>query len=166
MTTVLDRNKEVVRLFMDEVQNKQNFDRIPELCQPDQVLDHPEIPEPVVGHAILREKVSQMAAAIPDMHFAIEDVVAEGDQVGVRFTVRGTQTGPFGPVKATGKSLVQSGMCVYDLRDGKVAAARIREDLLQMLDQMGVIPDNPRLMYWMNKLGIVKVLQAVGKIPK
>ena len=165
-TTVQAQNKELVRRFMEEVQNEHRYESIDELCQPDQLLDHPEIPEPVRGTDILREKVQQMEVALPNMHFTIEDLVAEGDQVAVRFTLRGTQTGPFGPVKASGKSIDQSGMTVYDVRDGKLAAARIREDLLAMLDQMGVIPDNPRLLYWMNKLGVVKVLQAVGKIPK
>jgi steroid delta-isomerase-like uncharacterized protein len=165
-TTAQQQHKELVRRFMEEVQNEHRYEVINDICQPDQLLDHPEIPEPVRGTDILEEKVRQMETALPDMHFTIEDLVAEGDQVAVRFTVRGTQTGPFGPVKATGKSLVQTGMAVYDVSDGKLAAARIREDLLQMLDQMGVIPDNPRMLYWMNKLGVVKLLQAVGKIPK
>ncbi len=52
------------------------------------------------------------------------------------------------------------------MRDGKIAEVRIREDLLQMLDQLGAIPDNPRLLYWMNKLGVLKLLQALGKVPK
>jgi hypothetical protein len=35
-----------------------------------------------------------------------------------------------------------------------------------MLDQLHALPDKPRLLYWINKTGAIKVLQAIGKIPK
>ncbi len=161
-----EQNRAIVLRFMDEVQNRREYAKIPELCQPDQVLDHPELGDPVRGLAILEKKIGDMVSAFPNMRFDPEDTVAEGDQVAVRFTLTGTQTGWLGPVKATGKPIVQSGMAVYDMSDGKIAEVRIREDLLQMLDQLGAIPDNPRLLYWMNKLGVLKLLQALGKVPK
>jgi predicted ester cyclase len=159
-------HKQVVLRFMDEVQNARDFAKIPELCEPDQVLDHPEMREPVRGLEILEKKINDMVRAFPDMAFAAEEIVAEGDQVAVRFTLTGTQTGPLGPVKATGRPIVQSGMAVYDMRNGRIAEVRIREDLLRMLGQLGAIPDNPRLLYWLNRLGILRLLQALGKVPK
>lgn len=161
-----EQHKAVVLRFMEEVQNARQFAQIPQLCQPDQVLDHPELGAPVRGLEILERKITEMVGAFPNMRFDPDDVVAEGDQVAVRFTLTGTQTGPLGPVKATGKPIVQSGMAVYDMSDGKIAEVRIREDLLQMLGQLGAIPDNPRLLYWLNKLGILRLLQAVGKVPR
>ncbi|MBO3749429.1 ester cyclase [Streptosporangiaceae bacterium NEAU-GS5] len=161
-----EHNMEVVQRFMDEVQNARGYDKVTEFCRPDQVLDHPELGGPVRGLAILEEKINDMVRAFPDMHFATEEMIAEGDQVAVRFTLTGTQTGWLGPVKPSGKPIVQSGMAVYDMKDGKIQEVRIREDLLQMLDQLGAIPDNPRLLYWMNKTGILKLLQAIGKVPK
>lgn len=164
--TPQDRNKLVVRRFMDEVQNARDFTKIPEFCRPDQILDHPEMAEPVHGLAILEKKIMDMVGAFPDMSFAAEEIVAEGDQVAVRFLLTGVQKGRLGPVKATGKPIRQSGIAVYDMRDGKIAEVRIREDLLQMLGQLGAIPDNPRLIFWLNRLGVLKVLQALGKVPK
>ncbi len=161
-----EQHKIVVHRFMTEVQNSRELAKIPQFCQPDQVLDHPELGGPVRGLEILERKILDMAGAFPNMRFDAEDVVAEGDQVAVRFTLTGTHTGPLGPVKATGRPIVQSGMAVYDMSDGKIAEVRIREDLLQMLDQLGAIPDHPRLLYWMNRLGVLKLLQAMGKIPK
>jgi predicted ester cyclase len=161
-----ERNKQVVLRFMEEVQNSRDYSKIPEFCTPDQVLDHPEMAAPVRGLAILERKINEMVAAFPDMRFDPEDVLAEGDQVAVRFTLTGTQTGRLGPVAATGRSIVQSGIAVYDMRDGKIAEVRIREDLLQMLGQLRAIPDNPRLLYWLNRLGVLRLLQALGKVPK
>jgi len=164
--SVQERHKEVVLRFMEEVQNSRDYAKIPLFCQPDQVLDHPELGGPVRGLEILEQKIGDMVRAFPTMRFDPEDVIAEGDQVAVRFTLTGTQTGPLGPVKPSGRPIVQSGMAVYDMRDGKIAEVRIREDLLQMLDQLRALPDKPRLLYWINKTGAIKVLQAIGKIPK
>jgi predicted ester cyclase len=161
-----ERHKEIVLRFMEEVQNSRDYSKIPELCQPDQVLDHPELGGRVRGLEILQTKIGDMVRAFPNMRFDPEDVVAEGNQVAVRFTLTGTQLGPLGPVKASGRPIVQSGMAVYDMRDGKIAEVRIREDLLQMLDQLRALPDKPRLLYWINKTRAIKLLQAIGKIPK
>jgi predicted ester cyclase len=166
VTSRQEQHKQVVLRFMEEVQNGRDYSKIPLFCQPDQVLDHPEMGRPVRGLEILERKIGDMVGAFPDMRFDPEDVVAEGDQVAVRFTLTGTQNGQLGPVKASGRPIVQSGMAVYDMRDGKIAEVRIREDLLQMLDQLRALPDKPRLLYWINKTGAIKVLQAIGKIPK
>lgn len=165
-TSSQEQHKVIVLRFMEEVQNSRDYTKLPLFCQPDQVLDHPEMGGPVRGLEILERKIGDMVRAFPNMRFDPEDVIAEGDQVAVRFTLTGTQTGPLGPVPASGKPIVQSGMAIYDLRDGKIQEVRIREDLLQMLSQLGAIPDKPRLLYWMNKTGAIKVLQALGKIPK
>ncbi len=164
--SVQEQHKQVVYRFMEEVQNTRQYAVIPELCQPDQVLDHPELAEPVRGLKILEQKIGHMVRAFPDMCFDPVDTVAEGDQVAVRFKLTGTHRGPLGPVPPTGRAIVQSGMAVYDLRDGKIAEVRIREDLVQMLGQLGVIPDSPRLLYWVNKLRLLKPLQRVGRIPR
>lgn len=169
MTTATSRqeqHKQIVLRFMEEVQNGRDYTKIPQLCQPDQVLDHPEMGRPVRGLEVLERKIGDMVRAFPNMRFDPDDVVAEGDQVAVRFTLTGTQTGPLGPVKASGRPIVQSGMAVYDMRDGKIAEVRIREDLLQMLAQLRALPDKPRLLYWINRTGAIKLLQAIGKVPK
>lgn len=166
VTSRQEQHKQVVLRFMEEVQNGRDYAKLPQFCQPDQVLDHPEMAGPVRGLEVLERKIGDMVRAFPNMRFDPDDVVAEGDQVAVRFTLTGTQTGQLGPVKASGRPIVQSGMAVYDMRDGKIAEVRIREDLLQMLAQLRALPDNPRLLYWINRTGAIKLLQAIGKVPK
>lgn len=165
-TPVQERNKDVVLRFMEEVQNGRDYSLIPELCHPDQVLNHPEMGGDVVGLAILEQKIGEMVAAFPDMRFEPVDVVTEGDQVAVRFELTGVQTGWLGPVKPSGKPIVQSGMAIYDMRDGKIQECRIREDLLQMLSQLGAVPDKPKLLWFMKRSGLMRLLQTLGKIPK
>ncbi|GAB3669782.1 ester cyclase [Actinocorallia lasiicapitis] len=164
--SVETRNTEVVLRFMEEVQNRRDYTLIPELCRPDQVLDHPEMGGAVIGLPILEQKIGEMVAAFPDMRFDAVDVIAEGDKVAVRFELTGVHQGPLGPVPATGKPIRQSGMALYELRDGKIQEVRIREDLLQMLAQLGAVPDRPRLLWFMRRSGLMRILQALGKIPK
>jgi predicted ester cyclase len=63
-------------------------------------------------------------AAFPDKHFTIEDVVAEGDNVLLRWTVRGTHLGelwtPVGTILPTGKLITLTAMALYRLADGKI----------------------------------------------
>ena len=59
----------------------------------------------------------------PDMGWAVEDTVAEGDKVGVRYTWSGTQTGEWMGAAATGKKYTQPGMVIYRLAGDKIAEA-------------------------------------------
>jgi hypothetical protein len=94
-------------------------------------------------------------------------MVAQGDQVAVRFAVTGTMSaeGKGGPA-AAGKQIRGTGITVYRVRDGKLAGATIQEDILNMLHQSGQVPRNLTFLYWMNRLGIVRLLQKLGKIPE
>jgi hypothetical protein len=73
--------------------------------------------------------------------------------------------GKGGPA-AAGKQIRGTGITVYRVRDGKLAGATIQEDILNMLHQSGQVPRNLTFLYWMNRLGIVRLLQKLGKIPE
>ncbi len=79
-------------------------------------------------------------AAIPDMHATIDDMVAEGDKVVVRYTVEGTQQGELLGVPPSGKRFQTSGISVYRLAEGKIAEQWEQADLLGLMQQLGVIP--------------------------
>jgi steroid delta-isomerase-like uncharacterized protein len=81
-----------------------------------------------------------MHAAFPDMHWVVEEMVAEGDKVFTRFTWTGTHRGPFLGVPATGKSVTVKGVVIDELAGGKMSRSRILMDSLGMMQQLGVIP--------------------------
>ena len=59
-----------------------------------------------------RRKVRE---AFPDLHFEIEEMIAEGDTVVARWTLTGTHTGPFLGVAPTGRKIRVGGMSMDHL---------------------------------------------------
>jgi predicted ester cyclase len=59
----------------------------------------------------------------PDMKWAIQDVIAEGDKIVVRYTWTGTQTGEWMGKAPTGKKYRQPGMVIYRIAGGKIVEA-------------------------------------------
>jgi steroid delta-isomerase-like uncharacterized protein len=75
-----------------------------------------------------------------DSQFTIEDVIAEGDKVAVRWTNSGTHVGNFAGIPATGKTFTIAGVDIHRMRDGKMAEHWHVVDQLTMLQQLGIIP--------------------------
>ena len=87
--------------------------------------------------------ITETHKAFPDIHFTMEDLVAEGDQVAVRWTDRGTNTGDLVtpmPLLATGKQVTGSGIAIGRFAGGKVLEIWNQGDTMGFLQQLGVIP--------------------------
>jgi predicted ester cyclase len=78
--------------------------------------------------------------AFPDYHVELEEMVAEGDKVVVRFTITGTQLGQWGPLPPTGKRVRFEEIVFLRFVDGRVAELRGLPDNLAALRQLGVVP--------------------------
>jgi steroid delta-isomerase-like uncharacterized protein len=78
--------------------------------------------------------------AFPDVQYTLNDLLAEGEQVVARFTARGTQTGAFQGIPATGKVVAMSAIAIYRVVGGKVVEQWLEYDMLGLLQQLGVIP--------------------------
>ena len=60
----------------------------------DDFLDHHPLPGQPAGVEGAEYVVATMHGAHPDLRFSIEDLVAEDDRVTIRWTMRGTRSGP------------------------------------------------------------------------
>jgi predicted ester cyclase len=84
-------NKALVQRFFEEVFNEKRVDRAGEFVAPD-YLDHGAVPGQGPGlEGAKRQRWAKYFAAIPDLHATIDDLVAEGDKLVVRYTVEGTR---------------------------------------------------------------------------
>ena len=137
-----EENKAVVRREMEELFNHTgNLDAVEEIIGPDYVGY-----EPTSGETRGIEGARQFAAtyrdAFPDLENTIEDMVAEGDKVVVRFRARGTHQGEtkaFGP--PTGKQMDITGITLKRISDGKIVESWTNFDALGMMQQLGHIPE-------------------------
>jgi len=77
--------------------------------------------------------------AFPNMEASIDEVVADDDQMAFRYTVRGTQEGPFKQIPPTGESFETQGIGFAELDDGLITEYDLVFDRLGMLRQLGVM---------------------------
>jgi steroid delta-isomerase-like uncharacterized protein len=137
--SVTDNNKAVIRTFIDDVLNQNRMERANDLVVEDFVELDP-FPRQRAGREGLKEVLGGMRAAFPDMHWVVEEMVAEGNTVVTRFTWTGTHRGAFLGVPATGRSVAVKGVVIDELAGGKMSKSRILMDTLGMMQQLGVIP--------------------------
>jgi predicted ester cyclase len=99
--------------------------------------------DPTNPHVRVREEYKQFLtdflAAIPGQ-FTIEDLIAEGDKVVVRYTFRGTHQGQWRGVSPSGKAVTFTGTQTYRFAEGKVAEIWANNDVFSLVQQLGLIP--------------------------
>ena len=134
-----EENKAQFRRTFEELFNKGNLAVADELVALD-FLNHEAPPGRDRGPESMREVVTMLRTAFPDLHFTIEELVAEGDTVVGRVTMSGTHLGPFQGMPPTGRSFQQDHMHFVRFRDGKAIEHRAVRDDLGMMRQLGVIP--------------------------
>ena len=91
-----------------------------------------------------KEQFSQSHAAIlaafPDLELTIEDQIAEGDKVVMRWTGRGRHEGEFQGLAPTGKEVVITGITISRIEGGKEIEAWEEVNMLGLMQQLGAIP--------------------------
>jgi predicted SnoaL-like aldol condensation-catalyzing enzyme len=78
--SVEEKNKALVRRFLDEVYNRGNLDEADELLAPEYV-DHTVPPGKYAGREGLKRSVAKQRASSSDLHISIKEQIAEGDKV-------------------------------------------------------------------------------------
>src|SRR5262249_16819727 len=94
------------------------------------------------GPAGFKAVVMGLRTAFPDLHYTIDDLLAVGDEVAVRWHWTGTHRAPFRAFPATGKAVSNTGIGFFRLRDAKIVAAVLETDRLGFLEQIGAVPAN------------------------
>jgi len=134
-----DNNKAVYWRYIQEVFNEGRLDRLNELLAPDYTY-HEAPPGTPAGAEGIRQVVTQFRGAFPDLKITIEEQIAEGDRVCSRATTRGTHKGPLFGIPATGKSVTMTGITWVRVVDGKITDSWVKNDVLGLMSQLGVIP--------------------------
>jgi steroid delta-isomerase-like uncharacterized protein len=136
-TVPVEQNKQIIREFIEEILNRQRLDLVGELLAPDYELHFPGAPEPMKREAF-SQFIPSFPAAFPDFRLAVQSLIAEGDEVAVRFVLHGTHKGEFMGVPATGREVAIPGHVFYRLRGGKIVDDRPIFDRALMHEQLGV----------------------------
>ena len=132
-----EENKANVRRGYEAV-NQRNLAVFDELLTPDIVLHNPSTT--IQGLEAYKQFITMYITAFPDLHFTIEDMIAEGDTVVVRYTTRGTHQGNLMGIPPTGKQVSGTGMFIDRIVNGKGVEQWFNTDDLGLLQQLGVVP--------------------------
>jgi steroid delta-isomerase-like uncharacterized protein len=114
----LEENEDIALRWVD-VWNRGDLDALDELYAPEFVY-HMRFPNLPAGIAGERQVIAMLHGAFPDLEIITEDVIVNERTAVVRWTMPGTHLGNFRDVKPSGKRLVQTGIDILRIVDGKI----------------------------------------------
>jgi steroid delta-isomerase-like uncharacterized protein len=138
-TMSTEENKTLARRIFEEAASQGNYAVIDEAIAPTFVYRASALADSH-GPAGLKEFFTAHRRAVPDIHYTIEDVVAEGENVVVCWTVTGTHQGDLRGIAPTGNLLKADGITIFRFANGHIVDGRAVWDALGFLQQLGVIP--------------------------
>jgi steroid delta-isomerase-like uncharacterized protein len=134
----LARNKAVARQFLEEAFGPRwKIELVDQLHTQDFVV---HTSQGDVGLKEDREALIGWKSSTPDLVIRVDDIVAEGDRVAVRWTATGTNTGEWNGMPATGKKITATGTTFWRMKDGKIAEEWGVVDMLSVMKQRGLLP--------------------------
>ncbi len=134
-----ERNKAVIRRFVEEVQNQKNWDAFDELNSSHFVnlSAPPGVPSDKEGGKMF---LGAFINAFPDSYVTIEDMIAEGDRVVTKKTFTGTHTGELSGIPPTGNRVSIQYVDIMRVLDGQIVEHWLSMDQLSFMQQLGVVP--------------------------
>ena len=139
--STLEANKALVRRWFDEVWNKGRTEAIDEMFAADGIAHglSDDAGAPMKGPPDFKPFHQTFRGAFPDVEVIVEDLIAEGDKVAARCSVRAKHTGDHLGVAATNAPVDFSGMTIVKIKDGKIVEGWNNYDFLKMNQQIGII---------------------------
>jgi steroid delta-isomerase-like uncharacterized protein len=141
--SAMEQNKEIVKRILKEFWRDGNTAVLDQLLAAD-IINHELSKEPLSGRDAYKEWATGFrgvtATGFPDLEIAADALVAEGDLVAKRWTFRGTHTGEYMGLPASGRRVVMTGITIYRITGGQVRETWWNYDALGLMQQLGAIP--------------------------
>lgn len=135
---IQEENKAIARRIITEVFcSSGNIANLGALAAPD-ILIH-DTDKELRGLEQLRQGIAALHAAFPDLHYTIDDLLADGDKITARCQGAGTHHGPFRGIAATGKPMRYTVILIWRFAGGKLAEHWSVSDVYGMLQQLDVV---------------------------
>ena len=134
----LQQNKELVRRYFAGWANRGDPAVADALIATNVVLRNP--PAVVRSRTEYKQGMTAFHTAFPDLQFTIEDEIAQGDKIAVRWTLRATHRGEYQGRPPTGKTVTVTGISIFQIANGKIQDITVNMDRLGQLQQLGWLP--------------------------
>ena len=129
-------NKRLVRRFYKEVYGDWNMALVDEVVSP-RFTSHDWPEDGAHGPLAFRDYYAAIRSAVPDARYEVDDLIAEGDRVVVRWRLLGTHEGDFAGIAPSGKPIVLKGIAIYRLDAGMLMERWVVSDLHGLLEEIG-----------------------------
>ena len=133
-----DTNKAIVRRLYEDVLNTGNLALVDDLCAPTYVLHFAGYGD-IEGIEGFKHYATMFRTAFPDAQLTIEEMIAEGDIVAVRYSAHGTNHGSYRGMPPTGIQAQWTGMWFNRLAAGEIVEDWIQSDTFGVLQQLGAV---------------------------
>jgi predicted ester cyclase len=134
----IDKNKLLIRRYMEEVINSGNIDEIEKFISPNYVEVYEGNRHPI-GIEGAKAHILGVRQTYPDLHLTVEQQIAEDEWVATCITARGTHKGSWLGMKPTGKAVSFTGVNINRVVDGRIVEHGGAANLLEQLLEIGAI---------------------------
>ena len=134
-TSTTEKNKAIVRNIFEQAINKKRMELLKDLIDDNYVG-----PRGGKGYESFLMPIKPLLTAFPDIEWKIQDIIGEGDKVMLRWQWQGTHKAAFNEFAATGKTVTNDGMGLFELKNGKVVSTIILTDRLGFMQQIDAVP--------------------------
>jgi predicted ester cyclase len=134
----MEQNKALVRRWIEEGFNKRDLKVVDEIF-----VETLPINGVMIGRENLKQSMRRRFTAFPDLHVTIEEIIGEGEKVGIWYTAQGTHKGEFEGISPIGRQVSWFGFDLLRVKGGKIAEGRFIDDSLGLMRQLGATLSPP-----------------------
>lgn len=135
-------NETLLRDFMQQVWNEKDVSSIARFVDPAYTI-HIDTGDPWEGqtlnHAVFETRLNYSFHSFPDIHFAIQQAISDGDYVAITWMMTGTNLGSIGHFPPTNKPINCLGTTIYHFRQGRVCGHYQVFDRTTVMRQLGFL---------------------------
>ena len=135
----LAANLKLYQTVWDDIINKREIDKIND-TNFDQNITLVSVPENVVGIPDFKAYYQNYLTGFSDVTFTIIDAFGQGDNIVKHWNFKGTHSGKFFGIPASGKKVDIDGVTLVKMKDGKIAQEQDFLDNLSFYQQLGLLP--------------------------
>ena len=132
-----EQNKDIYRRFIQEVFNEGRLERAAAYAGADYVVQE-SVPGTPAGVEGIRHSVAMFRAGFPDLHIALDTLIAEGEWIAARSTLRGTHKGTIMGIAPTGNAIAVTSLTMVRIVDAKLRESWVKTDMAALMTQLGV----------------------------
>jgi predicted ester cyclase len=129
-----DSERDLGRRWFEQVWNQRRREAIAEMLTPDAVLHESGIDS--IGPEGFYPFYDRLRATFPDLHVDVEDTIAEGDKICVRWSCTAKHTGGGLGIAPTGVTIHVTGISILRAAGGKLVEGWQNWDMMGMMEQI------------------------------